>query len=380
MHALTAASCVAQTQQVQIFLLDTRDTSELDARRTPDLFICKLAFGLLSRRWGATEDQMPAAMRLPPPIADRPRKLSLRERMTMHLPHASPPQPLHLTSHESAAQPSGQPHAALPATSPGDASALASAKAACDHGRHQQSLPSCSAAEHSNGAASHSTTAAAERSARAGSVSDACLASGDASDEDLTQEDLPALSLPSNSQEEHGSPVQGTIQHEGPSAAHLHDRHVDRKLQMAEQEPDQQIASGSRTAHDHLYRQQQRQQQQQQERLCMPDDKECGQKQGAASACREQQDMSKVQHPDKIESQVINLEDESADDLLDALADAAAEVPEAADDATDEGYELPDMLLQRLSIVLMMPALRSMEFSAWCLEACVVMKRLELTC
>jgi len=324
--------------------IDGRHTSELDARRTPDLFICKPAFGLLSRRWDATEDQMPAAMRLPPPVADRPRKsLSLRERMTMHLP-VSPPQPLQLSSHESAAQPLGQTHTALAASSPDAGPALASAKAACDHGRHQQSLPSCSAAEHSNGAASTSATAAAERSARAGSLSDACLASGDASDEDLTQEDLPALPLPSNSQEKHDSPLQSSIQHEGPLAGHLHDRHVDRKLQMAAQEPDQ-IGSGSRIAHDHLHRQQQ----QQQERLRMQDGKECEQEQEAASACKAQQDVSKVQHPDKAEPHVINLEDESADDLLDALADAAAEVPEAAaDDATDEGYELPDMLLHDL--------------------------------
>jgi len=288
-------------------------------------------------------------MRLPPPIADRPRKsLSLRERMTMHLPHSSPPQPLHLTSHESAAQPLGQTQTALPASSPDAGPVLASARAACNHGRHQQSFPSCSTAEHSNGPASHSTTAAAERSACAGSVSDACLASGDASDEDLTQEDPPALPLPSKSQEEHDSPLQSNIQQEGLSAGQLHDRHVDRRPHMAEQEPDQQIGSISRIAHDHLYRQQQ----QHQERLCMPDDKEREQEQAGASACKEQQGMSKVQHPDKAESQVINLEDESADDLLDALADAAAEVPEAADDATDEGYELPDMLLHDLSTVL----------------------------
>ena len=124
---------------------------------------------------------------------------------------------------------------------------------------------------------------------------------------------------------------------------------------MAAWEPDKQISLGSRTAHDHLHQQkqqQQRQQQQQQERLPLQDGKEaqcCGQKPGAASACKAQRGMSKVQHPDKIESEVINLEDESADDLLDALADAAAEVPEAAaDDATDEGYELPDMLLHDL--------------------------------
>ena len=337
---------------------DTLHNSELDARQTPDLCICKLAFGLLSCRWDATEDQMPAAMRMPPPIADRPRKsLSLRERMTMHLPHSSPPQPVHFTSHESAAQPSGQTHSALPASSPDAGPVLASAKAASNHGTHQQSLPSCSTAERSIGAASLSATAAAERSARAGSVSDACVASGDASDEDLTQEDLPALPLPSNSQEEHDSPLQSSIRHEEP-AGHLHDRHVDRKLQMAAWEPDKQISLGSRTAHDHLHQQkqqQQRQQQQQQERLPLQDGKEaqcCGQKPGAASACKAQRGMSKVQHPDKIESEVINLEDESADDLLDALADAAAEVPKAADDATDEGYELPDMLLHDLSTAL----------------------------
>ena len=281
---------------------------------------------------------MSAAMRLPPPVADKPRKsLSLRERMTMHLPHGSTPQPLQLSSHESAAQPLGQTHTALPAPSPDAGPALVSAKAARDHGRHQQSLPSCLAAEDSNGAVSTSVTAAAERSAHAGSVSDACLPSGDASDEDLTQEDLPAQPLPSNSQEEHDSPLQSKIQHEEP-AGHLHDRHVlDRRLQMAAQEPDQQIGSGSRMAHDHLYRQQQ----QHQERLRMQDGKRCGKEQEAASACKAQQDTSKVQHPDKTESHVINLEDESADDLLDALADAAAEVPEAADGATDEGYELP---------------------------------------
>ena len=282
---------------------------------------------------------MPAAMRLLPPVADRPRKsLSLRERMTIHLPHSSPLQPLHLSSHESAAQPSGQTHTALPASSTGAEPALAPAKAAYDHDRHQQPLPSCPTAEHSNGAASHSTTAAAERSARAGSVSDACLASGDASDEDLTQEDLPALPLPSNSHEEHDSPVRSEVQHEEPTG-HLHDMQVDRRPHMAAQEPDQQVGSGSSIAHDHLYRRQQQQQQQQQERLRMQDGKEPGQEQEAASACKEQQGTSQVQHPDKTEPHVINLEDESADDLLDALADAAAEVPEVAADATDEGYE-----------------------------------------
>jgi hypothetical protein len=296
---------------------------------------------------------MPAAMLLPPPVADRPRKsLSLRERMTMHLPHGSSPQALHLSSHESAAQPPGQTHTALPASSPDAGPALASAKAACDHGRQQQSLLSCSAAEHSNGAVSTSATAAAERSARAGSVSDACLASRDDSDEDLTQEDLPALPLPSNSQEEHDSPLQSKDQQEGPSAGQFHDRHVDRELQMAEQEPDQQTGSDSRIAHDHLHRQRQ---QQQRERLPMQDGKEaqcCGQEQEAASACKAQQGTLKVQHPDKTEPHVINLEGESADDLLDALADAAAEVPEAADDANDEGYELSDMRLHGLSTAL----------------------------
>ena len=294
---------------------------------------------------------MTAAVRLPPPVADRPRKsLSLRERMTMHLPHSSPPQPLQFNPHESPAQPLRQTHTALPASSPDAGPALASVKAAYEHGRHQQSLPSCLAAEHSNGAVSTSVTAAAERSAHAGSVSDACLASGDASDQDLTQEDLPALPLPSNSQEEHDSPLQSSIQDQEP-AGHLHDSHVDRKLQMPTQAPDQQIASGARIAHDHLYRQQQWQQQQQkqQERLRMQDSKEGGQEQEAVSACREQHSMSKVQHPDKTQPHVINLEDESADDLLDALADAAAEVPEAADDATDEGYELPDMQAYDLS-------------------------------
>ncbi|KAL0025665.1 hypothetical protein WJX77_002451 [Trebouxia sp. C0004] len=278
-------------------------------------------------RWDATEDQMPAAMRLPPSVADRPRKsLSLRERMTMHLPQGSSPQPFHLSSHESAAQPAGQ------VSSPDAGPALACANSACDHGRHQQSLPSCLAAEDSNGAVSHSATAADERSARAGGVFDACLANGDAGAEDLTQEDLPALPLPSNSQEEHDSPLHSKI-HEGLSAGHPHDRHVvDRRLQMAEQEPDQQIDSGSRIAHNHLHRQQQ-----QQDRLRMQDGKECGQEKEAASACQAQQDTSKVQHPDKTEPHVINLEDESVDDLLDALADAAAEVPKAADDATDEG-------------------------------------------
>ena len=301
---------------------------------------------------------MPTAMRLPPLVADRPRKsLSLRERMTMHLPHASPPQPLHLTSREPAAQPSGQTHSALPASSPAAGPALASAKAASNHGRHQQSLPSCSAVEHSNGAMSTLVTTAAERSARAGSVSDACLASGDASDEDLTQEDLPALPLPSNSQEEDVSPLQSSIQHEGPSAGHLHDMHVlDKRLRMAGQELGQQIGSGSRIAHDHVHQQRQQQQhqqqQQQQGRLPVQDGKEaqcCGQKQEAVSACKAQQGMSKVQHPDKIEPHVINLEDESADDLLDALADAAADAPEAAADATDEGYGPSDMLLHGLS-------------------------------
>ena len=290
---------------------------------------------------------MTAAMHLPPPVADRPRKsLSLRERMTMHLPHGSSPQPLHLSSHESAAQPLGQTLAALPASSPDAGPALASAKAACDHGRHQQTLPSSLAAKDSNGAASRSATAAAERSARAGSVSDACLARRDDSDEDLTQEDLP---LPSNSQEEHDSPLQGTIQHEEP-AGQLHDKLVDRRPHMAAQEPDPQIGSVSRIAHDHLYRQQQ-----QQERSPMQDGQEecCRQEQEAASACKAQQGTSKVQHPDKAEPHVINLEDESADDLLDALADAAAEVPAAADDdATDEGYELPDMQVYGLSTAL----------------------------
>ncbi|KAA6417005.1 MAG: hypothetical protein FRX49_13040 [Trebouxia sp. A1-2] len=282
-------------------------------------------------RWDATEDQLPAAMRLPPPAADRPRRtLSLRERMTMHLPHGSPS--LHLTSHESAAQPSGQPHTAPPASRSDAGPTLAAAKAACDRGRQLQPLPSCLSAEHSNGAVLTSLTAAAERSARAGSVSDACLASRDASDEDLTQEDLPVLPLHSTSQEEHDSLLHSKVRCEEP-AGHLHDRQADRKLQMAEREPDQQIASDSRIADAHVYRYQQ----QQEGRLRMQKDKEHGQEQEAASACRAQQDTSEVEHPHRTEPHVINLEDESADDLLDALADAAAEVPEAPLDATDEG-------------------------------------------
>lgn len=133
--------------------------------------------------------------------------------------------------------------------------------------------------------------------------------------------------------EEHDSLLHSKVRCEEP-AGHLHDRQADRKLQMAEREPDQQIASDSRIADAHVYRYQQ----QQEGRLRMQKDKEHGQEQEAASACRAQQDTSEVEHPHRTEPHVINLEDESADDLLDALADAAAEVPEAPLDATDEGY------------------------------------------
>ena len=283
---------------------------------------------------------MRGTMRTASPTAERPKKpLSLRERMTKLLSHRSATPPQQLKPHEPVAQLSGQPQAALQASSASAACLPASTTEASGNIRLQSPMSSALAADSSD--PEHDTAAAQvdEDHVASHNTSAACQASGDGSDPDLTQEDLPVLSQPCDNQAEHQSPQQEVLHLTSP----CHSTFIPEQIH---QEVDLLLNKLPERRQPRWLRQQQQQQEQQEEvrQRHQQQQRQCSAQHGREAVCREaarqaalastaQQSFCEAQHLSSSEPQVIHLEEESPDDLLDALANAAAEAPEAAQDA-----------------------------------------------
>ena len=157
------------------------------------------------------------------------------------------------------------------------------------------------------------------------------------SDTDLTQEDLPLLSEPCPVQRTSNRPAK----HEGSSFSRqlhssigLQDRHQD--VQQSPASPVSMHASPLQSDSAHGLNSQQQQKQQQQPQLHIPEletESSSGQmgqlasEAILASSSGHGQVLDGSHNLGSSESQAIQLEDESADDLLEFLADAAAEAP-----------------------------------------------------
>lgn len=271
------------------------------------------------------------------PTAERPKKpLSLRERMTKLLSHRSATPPQQLKPHEPFAQLSGRPQEALQASSASAAWLPASTMEASGNIRLQSPKSSALAADPSD--PEHDTAAAQvdEDHVASHNTSAACQASGDGSDPDLTQEDLPVLSQPCDNQAEHQSPQQEVLHLTSP----CHSTFIPEQIH---QEVDLLLNKLPEHRQPRWLCQQQEQQEevrqrhQQQQRQCSAQDegeavcREAARQ--AALASTAQHSVCEGQHLSSSEPQVIHLEEESPDDLLDALANAAAEAPEAAQNA-----------------------------------------------
>ena len=233
-----------------------------------------------------------------PHSTTNPRKsLSLRERMSLHLLPQSSPNATHLlTSQQHSAQHSGHPQAAPHPSSPVTYLPPAPAKEADDRGGcYQQTSMSGFAAEQPLKGSHALAEAAAEREvtdSRACGTASACQASGEDSDTDMTQEDLPLLPEPCDGEQ-------------GTEAVHQQDMQLQGSVYRHPDRP--QLHRGGA-----------------QEQQCWQQEEE------AMPVSRADPDQSRSSCPRCSESQVIHLEDESADDLLDVLAEAAAEAPAAA--------------------------------------------------
>ena len=248
-----------------------------------------------------------------PHSTTNPRKsLSLRERMSLHLQPQSSPNAAHLlTSQQHSAQHSGH---APPPSSPVTSLPPAPAKEADDSGSsHQQTSMLGFIAEQPLKGGHASAEAAAEREvtdSRACGTGSACQASGEDSDTDMTQEDLPLLPEPCDKEQ-------------GAEVVHQQDMQLQGSVHRHPDRP--QLHRGGA----------QEQQCWQQEEEVMP-------------VSTADPDQSRSSCPRCSESQVIHLEDESADDLLDVLAEAAAEAPAAAQviahDLVNHRYHLQQSL------------------------------------
>lgn len=289
---------------------------------------------------------MRGTMHTATPTADRPNKpLSLRERMTMLLSHRSATPSQQLKPHEPVAQLSGRPQEALQASSASAACLPASTTEASGNIRLQSPKSSASAADPSD--PEHDTAAAQvdEGHVATHNTSAACQASGDCSDPDLTQEDLPVLSQPCDNQAEHQSPQQEVLQLTSPVHSTSFQEQIHQEVNLL-------LNKLPEHRQPHWLRQQQQQQEQQEEvrQRHQQQQRQCSAQDGQKAVCGEldrrgafastaQHSVCEAQHLSSSEPQVIHLEDESADDLLDALANAAAEAPEAVQDA--DRYRVP---------------------------------------
>ncbi len=252
--------------------------------------------------------------------------------MSLHLPRHSSPQAVQTTFPQSPAQTSGHPLAAPQPSALGINPLPASVQEANVTDNHQLTMPSDSAPGHASSSRNHDWSGMAEiddLDAETFGAPGACLAGGKGagSDTDMTQEDLPALPLPSTSQEECPSSQEQQVElgRSGDGKYHSTGVHHDEQREQASCQPStrQQQAQHERPPLlKHL------QQQQQHARLNLQQHQHVALVQEKKHDLRWEEEAGAA--PVSSESQVIDLDDEAADDLLDVLADAAAQAPAPA--------------------------------------------------